>query len=269
MASAPLLHGYVATQLKPAPAEQILGSDQGEPILARWRVGLGYALAWTSDVKNNWAVDWLRWGSFGRFWGQLTREHMRRKDRRELDMEATVVGDRGRVRVDGFLASGAFDNAMESRLIVTGPLPSDERRELPLSQIAPGRYGADFPLDGFGSFLVRAEHARRDDDGELQSVGVSFAQLSRPYPREYEQLAPNHDLLERLALSGGGQFDADVQWLFDPADESVATRRSLWQPLIWIAMACLLLDLLMRRVRIFDRGFRHRGQRSRGVARAR
>ena len=34
---------------------------QAEPLLARWRQGLGQAVAFTSDVKNRWAVDWLRW----------------------------------------------------------------------------------------------------------------------------------------------------------------------------------------------------------------
>ena len=45
--SAPMLHGYVATEMKPAPAQMVLSSDIGEPILARWHVGLGWALAWT------------------------------------------------------------------------------------------------------------------------------------------------------------------------------------------------------------------------------
>ncbi len=69
MGSAPFLRGYVATKLKPQPAQGILESELGEPILARWHVGLGYALAWTSDVKNRWAVDWVRWRSWGQFWG--------------------------------------------------------------------------------------------------------------------------------------------------------------------------------------------------------
>ncbi len=41
VAGAPFLHGYVATKLKPSPAQEILESELGEPILARWRVGLG------------------------------------------------------------------------------------------------------------------------------------------------------------------------------------------------------------------------------------
>jgi len=37
---APFLHGYVATKMKPPPAQEILESELGEPILARWHVGL-------------------------------------------------------------------------------------------------------------------------------------------------------------------------------------------------------------------------------------
>src|SRR5262249_27339504 len=62
--TAPYLHGYVSTEMKPTPAEQILASDTDEPILARWHVGLGWSLAWTSDVKAKWAVEWLKWPGF-------------------------------------------------------------------------------------------------------------------------------------------------------------------------------------------------------------
>ncbi|RLB62525.1 MAG: hypothetical protein DRI90_08880, partial [Deltaproteobacteria bacterium] len=56
--TAPYLHGYVSTKMKPTPAVELLASeDTEEPILARWRVGTGWALAWTSDVKSRWAVE--------------------------------------------------------------------------------------------------------------------------------------------------------------------------------------------------------------------
>src|SRR5690606_2958071 len=118
--TAPLLHGYVATQMKGPPAQQILASDTGEPILARWRVGLGHSLAWTSDVKNNWAVDWLGWPGFSRFWGQLVREHMRQKSRRELDMQTTLVGDQVTATVDAYTADERFDNGLRGTLTVKG-----------------------------------------------------------------------------------------------------------------------------------------------------
>jgi len=255
VAHAPLLHGYVATQLKPPPAQQILTSDQGEPILARWRVGLGWALAWTSDVKNNWAVDWLRWNDFGRFWGQLVREHMRAKHRRELDMATRVAGGHVHASVDAFGADGGFDNDMQSRLIATGPLPGGERREYLMRQTAPGRYQADFELDGYGSFLLRAEHYKTDAEGHKVPVGVSFGQVSQPYPGEYARLDPDLDLLERAALTSGGQFKPAPDTLFDAAGQVVSYDEPLWQRFILLAIACFLFDLLMRRVRLFDRKF--------------
>ncbi len=258
--SAPLLHGYVATQLKPPPAQQILASDQGEPILARWRVGLGWSLAWTSDLKNNWAVDWLRWPEFGRFWGQLVREHMRTKHRRELDMNTRVAGGHLYASVDAFAPDGSFDNSMQSRLIATGPLPGGDRREVPMRQTAPGRYQADFQLDAYGSFLLKAEHFKTDEDGRKIPVAVSFGQVSQPYPGEYQTLAPDRALLERAAQASGGQFQPSIASLFDPAGEVVTYEQPLWQRFILIAIVFFLLDLLMRRVRLFDRGFQ-RGPR--------
>jgi Ca-activated chloride channel family protein len=265
MQSAPLLHGYVATQMKPAPAQQILASDQGEPILARWRVGLGWSLAWTSDLKNNWAIDWLRWSDFGRFWGQLVREHMRTKHRRELDMSAQIVGGRVYASVDAFGADGGFDNSMESRLIAMGPLPGGERREFPMRQTAPGRYQADFELDGYGSFLLRAEHFKTGEDGRKTSVGVSFGQVSQPYPGEYARLEPDRELLERAAVASGGVFQPPVEMLFDAAGEVVTYEQPLWQRFIVAAMVLFLMDLLMRRVRLFDREFKRGGRRLRGA----
>jgi len=262
LAGAPLLHGYVATQLKPPPAQQILASDQGEPILARWRVGLGWSVAWTSDLKNNWAVDWLRWGEFGRFWGQLVREHMRTKHRRELDMTAELVGQRVHASVDAVLPGGGFENDLQSALVVTGPLPGGDRREIPMRQAAPGRYQADFELDGYGSFLLRADHYRIDSDGKRVPSAVSFGQISQPYPGEYARLEPDRALLERAALTTGGRLAPPIEGLFDPAGQVVTSREPLWQRFILLAIACFLLDLLLRRVRIFDRQFHRRSQRT-------
>jgi uncharacterized protein YegL len=262
LAGAPLLHGYVATQLKPPPAQQILASDQGEPILARWRVGLGWAVAWTSDLKNNWAVDWLRWGEFGRFWGQLVREHMRAKHRRELDMTAELVGQRVHASVDAVLPGGGFENDLQSVLVVTGPLPGGDRREIPMRQAAPGRYQADFELDGYGSFLLRADHYRIDPDGKRALSAVSFGQISQPYPGEYARLEPDRALLERAALATGGRLNPPLESLFDPAGQVVTSREPLWQRFLLLAIACFLLDLLLRRVRIFDRQFQRRSQRT-------
>jgi uncharacterized protein YegL len=253
--TAPLLHGYVATQMKGPPAQSILVSDKGEPILARWRVGLGHSVAWTSDVKNNWAVDWLRWSGFSRFWGQLVREHMRHKHRRELDMSTRVAGDRVQAVVDAFTADDRFDNGISAKLYVQGLGDKANRREVSMKQTAPGRYEADFRLDRYGAFTLHAEHFKEQEDGSLGKVGDSFGNISYPYPREYSSFEPDIDRLERAASAGRGSVDPTPQELFDPGEEKLTYHEQLWQKFIFAALVVFLLDLLMRRVRLFDRKF--------------
>ncbi len=245
----------------------ILQSDLGEPILARWRPGgLGWALAWTSDVKNRWAVDWLRWRGYSTFWAQLVREHMRQRRRQTLDMNAEVFGDRVRVVVDAVDSDDAFMNDLESTLTVQGPMgapppPRDPARrtpgrqyretvELPLRQIAPGRYEASFPMERYGSFVLTAEHRRQGIP-----VAESTAQLANPYPREYGTLEADDALLAQAAEVTGGEASPSPDRLFDPADEEITTYEELWPQLLGLALLLFLLDLLFRRVRLFDRRF--------------
>lgn len=253
--SAPLLHGYVATQMKPSPAQLILQSDKAEPILARWRVGSGWALAWTSDVKNLWAVEWLQWKGYGQFWGQLIHEHMRTKHRRELDMSTSVVDGEVRAVVDAFGADDRFENGLDSTLTVTGPEPGGDKKTFPMRQTAPGRYEARFTLDKYGSFLLRADHARQNDKGENVNVAVSYGHISNPYPREYASFEPDLGTLERAATTTSGTVDPLISTIFDPAGEKITYHQDLWNRAIFGSIALFLLDLLLRRVRLFDRKF--------------
>jgi uncharacterized membrane protein len=258
VSAAPLLHGYVATQLKPAPAQLILQSDRGDPILARWRAGLGWAVAWTSDVKNNWSVDWLRWSGFSKFWGQFIREHMRVKRRQELPMHSEMRENTVRAVVDAFTADERFDNNLESKLIITGPATAKgkgERREVPMRRTAPGRYEAELRLDEYGSFLLRAEHARIAPDGGLQPFATSFGHVSNPYPREYGRFEPDVELQTRAAAAAGGSLDPEASHVFDPQGEKIVYYRPLWSRFVLAAIIVFLLDLLVRRVRLFDRKF--------------
>lgn len=259
IASAPFLHGYVATKMKPPPAQEILQSEVGEPILARWHVGLGWSLAWTSDVKNLWAVEWLRWPGYGQFWGQLIREHMRPKKRQNYDMRAEIDPATGHLRasIDAVTGDDRFHNGLDAKLVVTGPQPNGERREVAMKQTAPGRYESDFPLDRFGSFLLHASLEKAADDGKggARSVQVaeSFGHVTNPYPREYLALSPDLETLSRAATVTGGAPNAAPSRIFDPAGETIRYHQDLWSRFIAAAIAVYLLDLLVRRVRLFDR----------------
>lgn len=281
VSTAPYLHGYVSTKMKPPPAQELLESDTEEPILARWRVGLGWTLAWTTDVKTRWAVEWVRWAGWERFWGQLVREHMRQKHRRELTMKAEIVGGQLHASVDAFTADERFENNLTSKLLISGPEPVTQKtcqtdedcsymafgmcksttktcatKPIDLQQIAPGRYEAQVTLDKYGSFLLRAEHLRTMEDGSEKQVAVSFGHVSNPYPREYASFEPDRATLEKAAAATGGTTDPPtVAAVFDPNGEKVTFHEELWQRFVMAAIGLFLLDLLVRRVRIFDRKF--------------
>jgi Ca-activated chloride channel homolog len=262
MGAAPFLHGYVATKMKPPPAQEILESELHEPILARWHVGLGWTVAWTSDVKNLWAVEWLRWPAYGQFWGQLVRDHMRQKKRQELNMRAELDTATGRLRasIDAVGADDKFQNGLSGQLEIRGPEGaggSPESHKVDLKQTAPGRYEADFPLAKYGAFLLHAslEKAVEDSQGADKSVTVaeSFGHVTNPYPREYLALAPDVAALSRVAEMTGGRVNPEPREPLDPAGESVSFHEDLWPRFIFAAIVVFLLDLLVRRVRMFDR----------------
>ena len=90
LSSAPDLEGYVKPKGKDN-AERLIAASDGAPILASWHYGLGRTAAFTSDVKNRWAVNWLEWEGYGKFWTQVVRESMRRDDEPGPTLEVTRV----------------------------------------------------------------------------------------------------------------------------------------------------------------------------------
>ena len=273
---APYLHGYVATKLKPPPAQEILESELSEPILARWHAGLGWTLAWTSDVKNLWSVEWIRWPGWGQFWGQLVREHMRSKKRQVFDMRAEIDPATGHVHavIDAIGSDDRFQNGLDASLTIAGQQApgtagAGEPRKVPMPQTAPGRYEADFPLDRYGSFLLHAALEKPVDDpahpgpaGKTVTVAESFGHVTNPYPREYLALAPDVTTLLHAAQATGGALDPAPAAVFDPAGEVIRYHQDLWPRFVGVAIALFLLDLLVRRVRIFDRKVTAKGATS-------
>lgn len=251
--SMPLLMAYVSTRPKGEPAQVVLETDgdEPEPLLARWRVGLGWSLAWTSDLKNRWAYEWIRWTKWREFWTQLVREHMRQRRRNELSLRAEIVAGNVHVAVDAITQDDRFENGLESTLTIRGPQPQGREERIPLRAVAPGRYEVSFPLDRYGAFVLHAVHRR---NGHI--VAESFGQISHPYPREYAALQPDLQLLTTLANATGGKVSPEPSQMFDPGGDVITETQPLWRYPIMAAIGILLLDLLLRRVRIFDRQFK-------------
>ena len=243
--NAPPLRGYVTTKPKPT-AETILISDLGEPILARWRYGGGTAVAWTSDVKNRWSTEWIRWTGYPKFWAQVIRSSMRRKVYDSYDLTAKVADGRAHVVVDAIDTGDKFVNELDTHLEVIDPATSKTIDKLPMPQTAAGRYTADFRLQKYGSYLLKAVHQRGG-----QTVAESLGSVALSYPLEYLRTTPDPEPLRHAAQVSGGRDQAQPAEVWDPGKEKVSYTQDLWPYVLLGVLALFLLDLYAKRVRLF------------------
>ena len=66
----PQLLGYNATTAKGSATVSLL-TGREDPLLAQWQYGLGRAVAWTSDARQQWATPWIGTPEFGTLTAQL------------------------------------------------------------------------------------------------------------------------------------------------------------------------------------------------------
>jgi Ca-activated chloride channel homolog len=243
--NAPPLHGYVTTKPKPT-SETILISDLGEPILARWRYGSGTSVAWTSDVKNRWSVDWIRWGGYPKFWAQVVRSSMRRKVYDSYDLYAKVADGRAQITVDAIDSGDKFVNELDTELQVIDPATNKVTATQPMAQTAAGRYTADFKIQKYGSYLLKAVHKRNGS-----TVAESLGSVALSYPLEYLRSSADVEPLKHAAQVSGGHDQAKAAQVWDSQGESTKYTEDLWPYVLLLVAGLLVLDLYAKRVRLF------------------
>ena len=242
---APFLLGYVATQPRPT-AEVFLVSDRGDPLLASWQYGLGKSVAFTSDAKARWASDWLDWGGYGKFWTQLVRDTMRKATLSNFQTEIKKEKGIAHLAIDALDDAGDFLNQLENDVSLISP--DLKKKQLAVTQTAPGRYELDFPTQDVGPYFL---NVMQKQSGEVVNTQVTGTVVS--YPQEYLVHNADDALLTQLAAVSGGKFNASVEDAFRPPEEQVALRIHLWRPFLITALFLLLVDIALRRVD-FKRG---------------
>lgn len=239
LSALPVIHGYVGTSPKSA-AQVVLTTSQGDPLLATWQYGLGRAVSWTSDAKGRWAVDWVRWPEFARFWAQAVRWTLVESGTSGLEVSVRQEGEQARVVADALAADGEYLDGLAVQASVI--CPTLVTKTLILRQTAPGRYEGVFEPEAEGAYLLQASaHGEGIDAAET-------AGFVRPYSAEYHTSGPDSDTLARLALLGGGDLLADPASVFRHDLPPVRATRDLWPWLLALAAVLVPLDVGIRRV---------------------
>ncbi len=238
--TAPALLGYVATKSKET-SEVLLESKRKDPILARWQYGLGKTAAFLSDLKDRWAVDWLKWNGYPKFWSQVVRETMRRHDNDDFNFRVVKDGNEAKITINAIQKDGQFRNKLEPQVRVLGP--GESVSDIAVHQVGPGTYEAKFSLGKKGSYLFRAVGA--------ESGGPSRV-LAYSYPDEYHFYPPNTEVLRSISTETKGRFQPRSEEIFDPQDETTALPVPLWPYLAGLALLLYFADVLLRRLRLFE-----------------
>jgi Mg-chelatase subunit ChlD len=246
-AALPPLLGYNGTTPK-STAFVALSTPRGDPLLAAWQYGLGRAAAWTSDLKGQWATDWVAWDGFPRFAAQLVGWTLPAPQVEGLTAQASLEDDRVAVRVEAADEAGRPRNFLDVAATLIGP--DLQTTEVTLAQVGAGRYEALVEASQPGTYLVRLGVSDGGKALGQQTLGVVV-----PYSPEYKESGTQRALLNELArLTGGGELPQPVA-AFVHNLPTADRAREIWGTLLLVVALLFPLDVALRRVMLGPRDF--------------
>ena len=240
----PNLAGYVVTTAR-NNAQVALQSDRRDPILVHWNYGLGRVVAWTSDLTDRWAADWLKWPQFTQFWSQAVDWSLRAPNDPDLQMSYTVNGNIVDFKVDVVNDLGVFQDGLDLRARV--PTADGRTAEVRLAQTRPGRYQAQFSVQKPGAYPVDVVQYSGNQVTRSEETGVVVS-----YPPEYRDFGVNGSNLAALAATTGGRVLHSPEEAFDRSglDFEGQDAIPLWPWLLAIVAVLFPMDVAIRRLRV-------------------
>lgn len=247
----PTLLGWVSTVAKPT-AEVHLEAEEDDPLLAKWHYGLGRSIAWTSDATSRWSANWVAWPGYRTLWPQMVRWILRRQDANAFSVATSLTSNGAHLTVDAVGSDGRFRDFLKLNAFVAGPAGSSE---VPVRQTGPGRYEADVPSTMPGSWFVTIAE---EEDG--QWAARASVPILIPYAAEFRATSPNHALLKRLAeITSGRSIALEPQPdLFKHTALPARVPQEIWRFLLYVALACLMIDVAARRLGVPDAWLRRK-----------
>ncbi|MBA2776772.1 MAG: hypothetical protein H0U31_08595, partial [Chloroflexia bacterium] len=240
----PTIDGYNFAEGRSA-AQVDLVSDRGDPLLAKWQLGLGRVVAWTADNGSDYASQWTDWDQYNQFWGQTLRWSLPDPTNQAITVDLARTGSNMVVTVDSQTADGnARDLQGQSLTIV---LPGGETQSAALSIDSPGSYEAIVTAPDPGSYRI-----------ELPDLGIGLAGAIQASP-EWLPAEDGVTLLEAIAGRTGGEIrsldQAPDASLFDAGQANARAPgavRAVWYLPLIAALALFVADIALRQAHLWS-----------------
>ena len=193
----PTINGFVYTQLKQNPlvevsvqADQAEGDKENHTILASWTYGLGRTAVFTTDTGTRWAPALRDWQYHDQFFTQMIEWSMRPTvEEGKFHVTTDVKDGKVQIIVSALDKDDEFLNFLEMGGQIVGP--DNKPFNVPIRQVAPGRYVGEYAADKSGAYLVNVSGKlpRIEGEGpEAETKMVPFqlrSGVSVPYSEEF------------------------------------------------------------------------------------
>ena len=243
-ASAPELKGFVASKPKRF-SDVLLQAKQEQPLLAETRYGLGKTVAFLSDARNRWAVDWLAWPGYGKFWAQVVRDAARGAAAQEFAWQVTRHRGEGSLKLTALTADGTFRNDLWPKARIRRP--DGASTVVVLHQSAPGTYSARVALEAVSGAPYRFEllpgpGLPQQDISRIGERDLYFSQSD-----EFRARPTDVGMLKALSERTGGKFAPKTDEIFARSADGGMLATPLWPALTGVALLIFLLEIVVRR----------------------
>jgi Ca-activated chloride channel homolog len=243
-ASGPELKGFVASKAKRF-SDVLLQAKQEQPLLAETRYGLGKTVAFLSDAKNRWAVDWLAWPGYGKFWAQVVRDAGRGATTQEFTWQVKRNGGEGSLKLIALFADGTFRNDLWPRARVWQP--NGESNVVVLRQSAPGTYNARIGLEAASAGPYRFELLPGPGLSQQEVTQIGERTLYYSQSDEFRARPTDVGMLKALSERTGGKFAPKTDEIFARSADGGMLATPLWPALAGAALLLFLLEIVVRR----------------------
>lgn len=236
----PPLFGYNGTSPKNT-ARIDLATPRGDPLLATWQHGLGRSAAWTSDIKGQWASNWITWDGYARFVSQLVSWLLPLPQTEGFHAQASFQDGLAVIELEALDRDGFPLNFLDATATLVDPDLSS--RQLSLSQVGAGTYAVSVDLTKPGTYLVNVGAFDREQPLSQQTFGLVV-----PYSPEYRDISADLPFLHQLAQIAGGGHLVEPAAAFLKNLPVAEFARQIWQPLLVVVALLFPLDIAIRRV---------------------
>ncbi|MBA2470442.1 MAG: VWA domain-containing protein [Chloroflexia bacterium] len=242
-ASMPPIDGYNFAEGR-ANAQVDLVSDRGDPLLAKWQLGLGRVVAWTADDGSDYAAAWATWDQYDQFWGQALRWSLPDPTNGAITSRVERSGSDAVITIDSQTGDGGSIDLTGESVAVT--LPGGTTEDADLTLVSPGQYEARVTSPEPGAYRL-----------SLAASGTELAGAVQVSP-EWLPAADGLALLESIAGRSGGVVQsldqAPDSSLFEssqPEARAPGAVRGLWYVPLTLALLLFVVEIAVRQAKLW------------------